>query len=268
MTQADESPFRSHGVVSEPYTDLADAYVAGAERTFSERMAAFALARADHHAAAPIRRVADVACGMGAACVVFAQRGLDVVGADRSDEMIRRAEAVAAAAGVEARLLVQDYRELRIEPPVDLVTCMYDSLNFMTTEAELRRAFQSVRGCMVEGGVFVFDMYTVRGLAETWGTRAEIHTVTEDHFVASQTAWRYETSSNTKVLYGFSRRPDGQWHRWEERHSMVAYPLARLRECLEAAGFAVREAIDWDDSQHGPASEQTQRVVVVAQAVG
>lgn len=268
MTQADEPSFRSHGVVSDPYTDLADAYVAGAERTFSEQMAVFALARADRHVASPLRRVADIACGMGAACIVFAQRGLDVIGADRSDEMIRRAEVVAAAAGARVRFLVQDYRELQFTPPVDLVTCMYDSLNFMTTEAELRRAFQSVRGCLVEGGVFVFDMYTVRGLAESWGTRAEIHTVTEDHFVASQTSWRYETSSNTKVLYGFSRRADGQWHRWEERHSMVGYPLAKIGECLDATGFVVREAVDWDDPRHAPASEQTQRVVFVAQAGG
>ena len=84
--------------------------------------------------------------------------------------------------------------------------------------------------------------------------------------MASQTSWRYETCSNTKVLYGFSRRPDGQWHRWEERHSMLAYPVAKLRECLEASGFVVQEAIDWDDPRHAPASEQTQRVVFIAKS--
>lgn len=268
MTHGSEAPARSHAAVSDPYTDLADAYTDGAERKFSERMAVFALARAEHHLRSRLRRAADVACGMGAACTVFAERGLDVVGVDRSGEMVRRAEGVAAAAGVKVLFSVQDYRELRIDPPVELVTCMYDSLNFMTTEAELRRAFRSIRGCMVEGGVFVFDMYTLRGLAESWGARAEIHTVTEDHFVATQTSWSYETNSNIKVLYGFSRRKDGQWHRWEERHAMSAYPVARIREGLGAAGFVVREAVDWDDSQQAEVSERTQRVVFVAQVGG
>lgn len=250
--------------VSAAYTEFADAYLAGGERRFSEEMAVFAIERAEKYLKSPLHRVADIACGVGAACAIFAQRGLDVTGADCSAEMIRNAEVHSNRGGRRIRFLVQDYREFRSDQPYDLVTCMYDSLNFMTSEAELQRAFQAVRRSLVEGGVFVFDMYTVRGLAEFWGTRAEIHTVAENHFVASQTSWSYETTSNTKVLYGFSRRADGLWQRWEERHSMSAYPLARLRALLSSSGFVVHEGVDWDQPQRAAVSESTHRVVFVA----
>lgn len=254
------------GAPSRAYTTFADAYLAGSERTFSEAMAAFALARVAGLRATPLARVADIACGIGAACIFFAKKGLEVHGTDQSEAMIRNARASAEREGLSIRFAVQDYREFAAEPPVDLVTCMYDSLNFMRTEAELTSVFRRVRTSLAAGGYFIFDMYTVRGLAETWGTKAEIHTVTDDHFVASQTVWSYETCSGVKVLYGFSRRGEGPWERWEERHTMSAYPVEKLRSLLEESGFRVHDALDWQSPDRSSATEDTHRVVFVAEA--
>lgn len=250
-----------------PYSHFANAYAAGEERAFSERMAELALGLAGRHRTSPIRSVADLACGIGAASVVFARRGLDVVGVDISQDMIRHAKELALGAGVAVRFEVQDYRELSLAVPVDLVTCMYDSLNFMQTEADLIRAFTSVRASLLRQGVFVFDMYTLRGLSEYWGSRAEIHTDTARHFVATQTLWNYETASNTKVLHGFTLGDDGHWSRWAERHTISAYSLDRVCQALVDAGLVVREVVDPGDGECRSVNDHSHRAVFVAQVV-
>jgi SAM-dependent methyltransferase len=255
---------KSYNLASTPYTTLADAYCAGGETAFSEEMAAFAIDRANSAISGGPVRVADIACGSGAACVVFAKLGLDVIGIDRSAHMINHAQATAKRAGQRIQFKVQDYRELNLGERVGLVTCMYDSLNFMRDEADLGRVFAGVHRSMVESGVFIFDVYTIRGLAETWGTKAEIHTVEADHFIASQTAWDGETMSNTKTLYGFSKASDGQWHRWKEEHRMRAYPIKQLRRLLDSSGFKIMEVIDWDHPTRDEINDLTLRAVFIA----
>src|SRR5205085_11803028 len=47
-------------------------------------------------------RLLDLGCGTGRLCVHFARMGFDCVGVDLSDEMLAKARANAAAAGVKA----------------------------------------------------------------------------------------------------------------------------------------------------------------------
>lgn len=250
--------------VSPPYGRFAAAYAAGAEREFSETMARFALQQTES-SGLPCRSVVDVACGIGAACEFFAASGLQVTGADASRDMLQRAHAAAAAKGLVITYAEQDMRCLAVCEPADLVTCMYDSLNFMTAPADLRSAFDSARNALRVGGRYVFDVYTITGLARVWGSADAIHTVHPDHFVASRTAWDPATSMNTKTLWGFDRVDSG-WQHWEERHTMRAYPLDELTALLRAAGFETTAIHGWTGTTTTPVAEQTARVVVVATA--
>jgi SAM-dependent methyltransferase len=249
---------------SPPYGRFAAAYAAGVERSFSETMARFALQQAES-SGFPCRSVVDVACGIGAACEFFAASGLQVTGADASRDMLQRARAAAVAKGLVITYAEQDMRHLAVPEPADLVTCMYDSLNFMTTPTDLRSAFDSARSALRLGGRYVFDLYTITGLAQVWGSVDAIHTVHSDHFVASRTAWDPATSMNTKTLWGFDRVGPG-WEHWEERHTMRAYPLDELTALLHSAGFEITAVHGWTGTTTTPVTVQTARVVVVATA--
>ena len=257
---------RPSDLVSEPYTSLADAYCAGEELGFSEEIARFALDQENSIFPGRLSSVADIACGAGAACIVFAGHGLNVTGTDKSPYMIRKAEANAMRAGRDVLFMVQDYRDLALGEPVDLVTCMYDSLNFMRSESDLAKVFSAVHAALHRGGLFIFDMYTIRGIAETWGTKAEIHTVGADHFIATRTAMDFDGRTNTKTLYGFSRAGDGQWRRWEERHQIWAYPIDLIEALLAGSGFQLLDKIDWEHPRREPASDQTCRALFIAKS--
>lgn len=244
------------------FTELAAPYAREGETAFSKAMTEFVLHFAEElHL--QVATVLDLACGSGEACVLFAQKGLSVIGVDLSMHMIEEARQKARDAQAEIQWQCQDMREFCVRNPVDLVTCMYDSLNFMTSVDDLEKTFCRVREALRYDGVFIFDMYTPRGLAELWGTRCEIHTNSDSFFIVSETKWDYDTQTNSKTLHGFSLKEE-RWHRWKEVHTLKAYPLNEVTDLLSKTGFNLTKTIDWKGEHNEPPTQCTQRVVVIA----
>lgn len=244
------------------YSDFAFAYASGEERAFSERMTDFVVGRAGKLGVAT-GCVLDVACGLGAACEALARRGFRASGVDQSDEMLSIARDSARRHGVNIEYAKRDMRDLDGLGPFDLVTCMYDSLNFMATTDDLAMAFRAVHQALAPEGVYVFDMYSIRGLTESWGTREEIHTATANHFVVTRTVWDYETLSDTKRFWGFTRDGDA-WRHWTEEHTAFGYPLTAVQQLLEGCGFDVLDRTGWHDGNEVPFSDAVLRVIFTA----
>lgn len=237
------------------YEELAEIYERGGFTRFSREMAPRAL-RLFERSGRQVRRVCDVACGTGDAAVYMAQQGLEVIGLDASAQMLARARQNGEAAGVHVQWLQADARNFVLPRPVDAVTCMYDALNYMLTESELAAVFACVRDCLLPGGLFLFDMNTRAGLAEEWGTGDRIDTADDDLCILWQTAYDHESDVNTLVLTAYLREPDGRWRRIREVHRERAYPVARVRELLRAAGLEPREVGDLELQPLGPESSR------------
>src|SRR5215212_7437646 len=85
------------------------------------------------------RRLFDVACGTGKSFLPMLERGYEVVACDLSPGMVERAQGKAGAA---ADVFVADMRELPAVGVFDLVTCLDDAVNYLTTPADLRAAMR------------------------------------------------------------------------------------------------------------------------------
>lgn len=246
------------------YTKFATPYAEAGETAFSEKMAEFILNITQEYSFEKTGHIVDLACGVGAACMVFAKHGYSVTGIDLSKEMLDEAKRRISDEKLNITLAQQDMRKFNVNKQANLVTCMYDSLNFMLTETDLKNVFQRIKKTLINNGLFIFDMYTLKGLAEYWGTQCEIHTNTDDFFVTSQTNWDYETQTNVKVMYGFTRK-NNIWKRWKEVHVSRAYPLNTICNFLEESGFNVLKMIDWEDPSKGSITKITRRVLMVVQ---
>jgi SAM-dependent methyltransferase len=105
--------------------------------------------------------VADVGCGTGTFLAYLADRGVrSLWGVDQSAEMITRAAAKNADNG--ARFLRQDLRDLDLPEPVDLLTCQFDTLNYVLTDAELHTVLAGFARAVTPGGHALFDVVTAR----------------------------------------------------------------------------------------------------------
>jgi SAM-dependent methyltransferase len=223
------------------------------------------LALAAEHGLSEIRHVVDVACGTGIAVARFAEAGYRVTGVDRSSHMLAQARKRVARAELQGIAFIEaDMRDFALDGAADLVTCLYDSLNYLLEAADLAAAFRCAAAALHAGGLYIFDMNTISGLAERWGSRDTIHCDTDDWFIASRTRWDHESSTDTLVFHGFIRRGD-VWERFRETHVERGYPVAQIRELLQQAGLtplAVYDAYAEPAAEPGP---ETTRVLVVAQ---
>ena len=167
--------------MTEPYEVLATMYDSAGWGDFAEGMADRVLALAAEHDLGEIHHIVDVACGTGVAAAKFAAAGHRVTGVDRSPQMLAQARQRVAEAGLPGVTLVEaDMRDFALDEPVDLVSCMYDSLNYLLEETDLLAAFRCAATALRSGGLYIFDMNTIFGLAEGWGSRDFIRWDSDD----------------------------------------------------------------------------------------
>ena len=111
----------------------------------------------------------DLACGTGAATIVFARNGLETAGLDIAQAMIDEAEAAAQSAGVAVRWILADMTAYETDRAYDLCTCFYDAVNYLTDLREFTAFARCAFDALSPGGTLAFDINTRRKLAEHWG---------------------------------------------------------------------------------------------------
>jgi SAM-dependent methyltransferase len=181
------------------------------------------------------RVILDLACGTGIPSLLFARRGYQVIGVDRSPEMLAVLEA--KRGNLPIRVVNADIREFTLTEPVEAAVSLYDSINYLLTEADLIRCFTCVRRALVPDGLFVFDMNTVYGLEKQWGTRTL--TRENDRMVSIwQCRFDHRTMISHLQLEFWEKLPDGTTGpRYQEEHQERAYTTGEVRSALRQAGF-------------------------------
>ena len=258
-------PDASTGQAADPYGAYAAVYDLQGQSRWSERMVAFLhndlLPRYD---AIP-QRVLDLACGTGAAAVRLAGYGHRVVGIDASVTMLDVARQRASDEGFDIPFAQQDMRTFTAPEPVDLITCFYDSLNYLTVAADLARAFRCMHAALAPHGLAVFDMNTRAGLEGDWNGRCWVQEIGETYFI-EQAEWDAETAIATMTLTCFLRLGT-DYRRFEEVHAERGYTLDEITMALEAAGLTPLDAfacLPRVGPTFEPPGETTGRVIVVA----
>ena len=109
-----------------------------------------------------VQSVLDCACGTGHYLPLFHSLGCQVVGSDLSKAMLAQAQKNLAGYGLEVPLHEVDFRELPsyFDRRFDAVMCLSSSILHMPTEADVLRAFRSMRDVLRAGGILVLTQGT------------------------------------------------------------------------------------------------------------
>ncbi len=180
------------------------------------------------------RTAVDLACGTGSVTVLLAQKGLEVIGVDLSEEMLTQAQQKAWELENPPLFLCQPLQKLNLARGVDLAVCALDSLDYITDPADCREAIRRVYRVLNPGGIFIFDVNTPEKL------RAMDGQVFLDEDDDVYCVWRGEFDEQTNICsYGmdlFQRRGE-VWERSFEEHREYAYSRQQLLSYLKEAGF-------------------------------
>jgi len=184
----------------------------------------------------------DLACGTGTIALAFAQQGWRVYGVDASAAMLAQARAKAAESDVPLLLSQQDMRSFILPEPVDLVTCLFDSLNYLLAVEDLQMTFARVAAHLRPGGLFICDMNTIWALREIWDHNTYFQD-SEDLSIIMQSEYSDEAHIVAVKVVAFVRR-DGLYERIEETHVERGYPERSVSAAMERAGLTVLESYE------------------------
>jgi SAM-dependent methyltransferase len=177
----------------------------------------------------------DVACGTGKSFLPFLERGYAVTACDISPEMVSLARAKAPAAAV----FVADMRALERIGSFGLVTCLDDSVNYLTGEGDLDAAFAGLAANLAPRGVLVFDVNTLSTYRTTFA-----RDMTQDG-PGMVLAWRGRCSGDEQagcvaelVVEAFRDTGSGLYERVATRHTQRHHPRPEIERALAGAGLA------------------------------
>jgi SAM-dependent methyltransferase len=180
------------------------------------------------------KRVLDVACGTGKSIVPWLDRGYRVVGCDLSPRMLARA---ALTTGGRCRLLEADMRRLPRIWPVDLVTCLGDSINYLLEPDDLAAAFRSVAAQLPPGGLYVFDVNSLRTYRHDFASpRRFVRAGWKFSWVGEGDRWLEAGGVAGATITACPAVPPGGVA-MTSRHLQRHHPISEVRSSLRAAGL-------------------------------
>lgn len=200
-------------------------------------------------------RILDIACGTGILALALAKKGHTVHGTDISPEMIKAAKSKAVGFN-NITFAVRGMAGFTCKNRFDMVTCTYDSINYLRKKHDVRRMLSSVAAALDKKGLFVFDSNTKYLYLEH---RNELHKreINGEQFLHQ---CDYKVRTNTAVTtFSFS---DGTY----EIHKQRPYNYEELQPLLEKAGLRTLNLFSWFERL--PYTTNTPKVFCVAEKHG
>ncbi|MHB8897004.1 MAG: class I SAM-dependent DNA methyltransferase [Candidatus Geothermincolia bacterium] len=184
---------------------------------------------------------ADIACGTGLAAAHLARMCGRVYAVDISEQMLEVARRRDGAGNIV--FLRQGFSELDLPEQVDLLTCNFDSLNYLTVEEELCEALLRFGRSTRPGGHAIFDMNTCRQLEAARCDSVLVHR-TSGGVSIWESSWDPGLRMNTLHMTNFIEDRHGLYSMSEEVHRERAYDIETIGRALREAGFTRIEAFD------------------------
>jgi SAM-dependent methyltransferase len=179
----------------------------------------------------------DVACGTGQLALWFVERGYSVLGIDLSEHVLHHARERAknyVDVG-RARFVVADATSFSVEESFGLATSLGNLVNLLAEVDDVRRCFERVRSVVTEGGTFVFDAVTRKGMWEGFNS---VHVLeTEDFLFVLRGIYHGGTEARSWVS-GVARNDDGQWERFQEKKVITLFEPEVILDLLLTTGWS------------------------------
>ncbi len=203
------------------YSRLKD-YAAEAERVA-------ALIREVHPEAT---QLLDVACGTGEHARLLACHGFQVDGIDLDPGMVR----LAAAKVPAGRFRVADMTDFTLGRSYDAVLCLFSSIGYVRTLANVERTLASFRRHLAPGGIVIVEPWFAPGVLQPG--RVTVNTAEAEGVKVCRMAHTQVDGRLSRLRMDYLiGQADGVRHA-TELHELGIFTPEEMQDCFRAAGLA------------------------------
>jgi len=206
--------------------------------------------------------ICDLACGTGNITIPMAKKGYDMIGVDKSPQMLSIAREKAAGDSLDIMFLSQSFTKLDLYGGCDAFLCMIDGFNYVLSPKTLFQIAKRIKTCFLEpGGIVIFDLSTRYKFENYIGNNTFVYDKDGIFYV-----WEnkfYEKNGLSDMYINFFEKDGAHYKRFCERHLQKSYKEEEIKKIFLAAGF---EKIDCFSPLSFTSPQKTDlRIVFVAQ---
>jgi len=174
----------------------------------------------------------DMACGTGGHLQKFEEHGFKVTGVDLSPEMLEQARMKVK----NADLFQGAMQSFQSKQTFDIVTCLFSSINYNITQAELRKTLNVFHNLLHPGGIVVFDL----GFTGEMKNNGNISEFYENDGTRISRTGRFNTSPKICSAEFFMQfEGDGETVEGFDEHTLGSFTVEETRQLMKMIGFGV-----------------------------
>ncbi len=216
----------------------------------------------------PAQKILELGCGTGTHSFLLEKNGHQIVGTDLSPDMISKAKIKAEAMGSQVSFFAQDMLKLdQPARPFDAVICLFDSICYVTENADFKTLLARIHAHLKPGGLFIFEFWNAPAMIQHLDPIriSRLH-VREDEYIKISEAYLDYQRQLYKVAYTLLEiNADGRCQTFTEHHVNRYFQVQEMAYFLTRAGFT---PLKWyaGYSQDETITADTWNILCVAQA--
>lgn len=208
------------------------------------------------------KSILDVACGTGNTLLYFYKKGKQVLGVDRSVDMLKQAKRKIGNKNIEIKQM--DMSSLNLEQCSDLITCNFNAINDVRTLSQLKKVFKSFYKHLNFTGWMVFDFISIMDGRGVKDEPQVILSKKDCSLTFLFEDWHEKTKEKDLNFFTFIRRKGNNYQLIKYTHKLKTFFVKDVRKLLKTVGLKKIFIHRW--SEFGPPNMQySRRYIVIAQ---
>ena len=140
-------------------------------------------------------KILDLACGTATLVTMLNMKGYDAEGLDLSETILEIAKEKQKVNHQNFNLYHADMTNFKIDKKYDMITCFFDSVNFLNNKTKIKQLFSSVKNHLNDKGYFICDIFSKALLLEY-----ENNDLDED-YVTFRLKWTTKKTNPTTIKH-------------------------------------------------------------------
>ncbi|MEG0614672.1 MAG: class I SAM-dependent methyltransferase [Oscillospiraceae bacterium] len=202
----------------------------------------------------------DLACGTGSLSEEFSKIGFDVIGIDKSQEMLTIALEKKFTSGLPIQYLSQDMTKLDMFGTIDITISALDGLNHLSTIDDVKKTFERVSLFTSPNGLFIFDVNTTYKHKKILANNTFVYDMENVYCVWQNTY--FDKDCKILINLDFFEKDGNVYFRSQEDFCEYAFDTKTLDDALTSSGFEILDHYDYDS--FNPPTAKSEKIIFVA----
>ena len=186
------------------------------------------------------RTILDISCGTGSFLAKLDVARHQLFGFDLSFEMIFKSKTKNHCLKHQLQLWCGDMQSFVIQKKVDVVVCLYDSINYLLSFDEWTRCFDCVFESLNDQGIFIFDICTEKNSFKYFRNYIEKQKRNEYQYLR-ESQYNCETRIHSnRFIIDFN----SDARKYVEIHQQYIFPLNEVMNFISKSKFDLLSVYD------------------------